>query len=43
MMRPATKAWLSNLACLAVLAWLYGGDLRDALGARSGSRWGWTR
>lgn len=35
MMRPATRAWLSNAACLGVLVWLYGGDLRDALRART--------
>ncbi len=35
MMRPSTKTWLSNAVCLVVLAWLYGGDLRDALRART--------
>jgi hypothetical protein len=35
MTRPARKAWLANATCLALLAWLYGGDLRDALQART--------
>jgi hypothetical protein len=35
MKRPSTKTLLANAACLLVLGWLYGGDLRDALRARS--------
>lgn len=32
---PSLKTLLSNLACLLALTWLYGGDLLDALRARS--------
>ncbi|QRN99800.1 hypothetical protein JRI60_12605 [Archangium violaceum] len=32
---PKTKTLLANVVCLLVLAWLYGGDLSDALRARS--------
>jgi hypothetical protein len=35
MTRPSRQTILVNLLCLAVLAWLYGGDLVDALRARS--------
>lgn len=32
---PSPKSLLANAGCLLVLAWLYGGDVRDALLARS--------
>ncbi|WP_257459700.1 hypothetical protein [Archangium lipolyticum] len=32
---PKTRTLLANVVCLLVLAWLYGGDLSDALRARS--------
>ncbi|WP_224366730.1 hypothetical protein [Hyalangium versicolor] len=32
---PSRKVLLSNALCLGLLAWLYGGDLSDALQARS--------
>ncbi|PTL78465.1 hypothetical protein [Vitiosangium sp. GDMCC 1.1324] len=32
---PTYKTLLANAACLLTLGWLYGGDLRDALRARS--------
>lgn len=35
MKRPSTRTLLANAACLLALGWLYGGDLRDALRARS--------
>lgn len=35
MTRSPLRAVLANAVCLALLAWLYGGDLRDALRART--------
>ncbi|WNG34609.1 hypothetical protein F0U61_13875 [Archangium violaceum] len=35
MKRPSIKTLLANAVCLPTLAWLYGGDLRDALRART--------
>ena len=35
MTRPSRKLLLANAGCLLLLAWLYGGDVRDALQARS--------
>jgi hypothetical protein len=32
---PSRKLLLANAGCLLLLAWLYGGDMRDALQARS--------
>jgi hypothetical protein len=32
---PSRKLLLANVGCLLVLAWLYGGDVRDAILARS--------
>ena len=32
---PSPKSLLANAGCLLLLAWLYGGDVRDALLARS--------